>query len=84
MPEILTLALLGVVAASFILAPRVRTADGFFRGLSDTGAAPGLLTLVLSQVTTWIFARSLLNAAILGYHFGIAGPLAYAAYYLSS
>jgi solute:Na+ symporter, SSS family len=37
--------------------------------------------LVLSQVTTWIFARSLLNAAILGYLYGIAGTLAYAAYY---
>jgi Na+/proline symporter len=37
--------------------------------------------LVLSQVTTWIFARSLMNAAILGYYYGIAGTLAYAAYY---
>jgi Na+/proline symporter len=37
--------------------------------------------LVLSQVTTWIFARSLMNAAILGYFYGIAGTLAYAAYY---
>jgi Na+/proline symporter len=32
-------------------------------------------------VTSWIFARSLLNAAILGYYFGIAGALAYTAYY---
>lgn len=68
---------------SFLLSPRVRTADGFFRGFSDSGAAPGLVTLVFSQVTTWIFARSLMNAAILGYFYGIAGTLAYAAYYLS-
>lgn len=72
-----------VAAVSLAVAPRVRTADGFFRGLDEAGGAPGLWTLTLSQVTTWIFARSLLNAAILGYAFGIAGTLAYAAYYLS-
>jgi Na+/proline symporter len=72
-----------VVAASFALAPRVRTTAGFFRGFGDSGTAPGLLTLTLSQVTTWIFARSLMNAAILGFYYGIAGTIAYAAYYLS-
>ena len=40
-------------------------------------------TLALSQVTTWIFARSIMNAAILGYFYGIAGAFAYAVYYLS-
>ena len=72
-----------VLAGSFLLSPRVRHVDGFYKGVSAGGAAPGLPTLVLSQVTTWIFARSLLNAAILGYYYGIAGTLAYAAYYLS-
>ncbi len=57
---------------------------GFFSGTDAQGRAPGgLWTLVLSQVTTWIFARSLMNAAILGYYYGFAGSLAYAAYYLS-
>jgi Na+/proline symporter len=42
-----------------------------------------LLTLVITQVTTWIFARSLLNAAILGFYYGILGTLAYAFYYFS-
>ncbi len=37
--------------------------------------------LVLSQVTTWIFARSLMNSAILGYYYGGPGVLAYTAYY---
>ena len=77
--------LVGILAAVAILsvaiAPRVRTADGFFRGWSDSGAVPGLVTLTLSQVTTWIFARSLLNAGILGYFYGISGALAYTAYY---
>ncbi len=66
-----------------MLAPRVQTADGFFKGVADNGAAPSLWTLVLSQVTTWIFARSLMTAAILGFYYGIAGALAYAAYYIS-
>jgi Na+/proline symporter len=73
--------LLVIALVSVALAPRVRTVDGFFRGWGEDGAAPGVLTLTFSQVTTWIFARSLLNAAILGYFFGIAGALAYTAYY---
>ncbi|TVR84240.1 MAG: sodium:proline symporter [Rhodospirillales bacterium] len=70
-------------ATGFLLSPRARDTGSFFRGRSIDGAPPGLLTLTFSQVTTWIFARSLLNAAILGYYFGIGGTLAYAAYYLS-
>lgn len=70
-----------VAAMSLFAAPRVRTVEGFFRGTGNQGLAPDVWTLTLSQVTTWIFARSLLNAAILGYLFGIAGTLAYAAYY---
>lgn len=70
-----------IVAASLIAAPRRVTVEGFFGGRSAQGQAPGLWMLTLSQVTTWIFARSLMNAAILGYYYGIAGTLAYAAYY---
>ena len=70
-------------AICFFLSPRVQTADGFFKGFSDDGTAPSLWTLVLSQVTTWIFARSLMTAAILGFYYGIAGAFAYAAYYVS-
>ncbi|GFE65833.1 sodium:proline symporter [Litoreibacter roseus] len=70
------------VIASFLAAPRRATVEGFYSGRTD-GRAPGLWTLVLSQVTTWIFARSLMNSAILGYYYGMPGTLAYAAYYLS-
>ncbi|AGA32688.1 Pantothenate:Na+ symporter / Sodium-dependent multivitamin transporter [Thioalkalivibrio nitratireducens DSM 14787] len=87
MPDVsfalLTGTLVALAVASFMLAPRARTAEGFFFGTSPAGVAPGVWTLTFSQVTTWIFARSLLNAAILGYFFGIAGALAYTAYYLS-
>lgn len=55
----------------------------FYQGKSREGHAPSLWTLVLSQVTTWIFARSLMNAAILGFFYGIAGALAYGMYYFS-
>ncbi|WP_425439749.1 sodium:proline symporter [Planktotalea arctica] len=70
-----------IVAASLLVAPRRVSIEGFFGGQSEAGSAPSLLTLVLSQVTTWIFARSLMNAAILGYFYGMAGTLAYTAYY---
>lgn len=72
-----------VVGASLVAAPRRASVEGFFAGRDAQGRAPGLWTLVLSQVTTWIFARSLMNAAILGYYYGFAGTLAYGAYYLS-
>ncbi len=71
-----------VILASFLVAPRRVGVDGFFGG-QIAGKAPGLAVLVLSQVTTWIFARSLMNSAILGYYYGFPGTLAYAAYYLS-
>ena len=70
-----------ILIASLLVAPRRASVEGFFGGVGVNGAAPGLWVLVLSQVTTWIFARSLMNAAILGYYYGIAGTLAYAAYY---
>ena len=72
-----------MLALSFAVSSRVATPDGFFRGLQANGAAPGLWMLVLSQVTTWIFARSLLTAAILAFYYGVPGALAYTAYYLS-
>lgn len=74
----------GIVAViSVMLTPKANNDGAFFKGLSPHGKQPGLLLLVFSQVTTWIFARSLLNAAILGFYYGIWGTLAYAAYYLS-
>ena len=77
-------ALAGFVAiSSVLLSPKAQTAGSFFKGLSASGEQPGLLTLTFSQVTTWIFARSLLNAAILGFYYGIWGTLAYSFYYFS-
>lgn len=72
-----------VAVASLSITRKASTIEGFYSGRSSSGAPPSLLTLVLSQTTTWIFARSLLNAAILGFYYGIWGTLAYATYYLS-
>ncbi|MBE9475993.1 MAG: sodium:proline symporter [Proteobacteria bacterium] len=72
-----------VTVISLVISPRKISVKGFFDGTSGKGVQPSLWMLVLSQVTTWIFARSLMNAAILGYFYGFAGTLAYTAYYLS-
>jgi len=74
----------GLIATiSIVFTPIAKTVNTFFSGASTQGEVPSLLTLTLSQVTTWIFARSLMNAAILGYYYGVWGTLAYAVYYLS-
>jgi len=78
---VIVIAFAVIVVASLVAAPRRASVEGFFGGAGPKGLAPGLWVLVLSQVTTWIFARSLMNAAILGYFYGIWGVLAYAAYY---
>ena len=80
---ILIIATATLFAVSFVAIRGTANRNGFYLGLSAEGAPPQLLTLVLSQVTTWIFARSLLNAAILGFYYGIWGTLAYSVYYLS-
>ena len=79
----LTVLVAALALTSIFLSSRSKGEGGFYRGLSAAGKAPGLVTLTFSQVTTWVFARSLMNAAILGYYYGIWGTLAYGAYYLS-
>jgi len=72
-----------ITIVSLVISPRKVSIGGFFDGASKVGSQPSLWMLVLSQVTTWIFARSLMNAAVLGYFYGFAGTLAYTCYYLS-
>ncbi|MCU7918480.1 MAG: sodium:proline symporter [Candidatus Thiodiazotropha sp. (ex Epidulcina cf. delphinae)] len=82
--DLLLPTLVAVVALiSILITPKAKGEGAFFQGLSPAGSTPGLLMLVFSQVTTWIFARSLMNAAILGFYYGVWGTLAYAIYYLS-
>ncbi|MBF2079306.1 MAG: Na+/proline symporter [Synechococcales cyanobacterium T60_A2020_003] len=58
-------------------------ATEFFSGESHTGQAPGLWLLVASAAISWIFAKSIDNAASLAGTFGVLGGIGYAIYYLS-
>lgn len=63
--------------------PERATAPEFFEGQTKTGEAPGMALLVASAAISWIFAKSIDNAASLGNAFGIWGGIGYAIYYLS-
>lgn len=66
-----------------LISPRSKDAKGFYWGYNRSGREAGLGLLTGSILITWIFAKSVTNAANLGAAFGLVGDLAYAAYYLS-
>lgn len=67
----------------FAIAPYSKTVEEFFAAQSDKGNKPGIWILTASLVISWIFAKSITNAANLGLEFGMVGAVAYATYYLS-
>jgi len=69
--------------ALYVLSPKARTVAGFFRGADDKGRAVSPWLLTSSIFISWIFAKSVTNAANLGAAYGIVGGLAYASYWLS-
>ncbi|CDX03677.1 Sodium/solute symporter-like protein [Desulfitobacterium hafniense] len=64
------------------ISPRVITLGGFFRGEDKHGRASSPFLLTASIFISWIFAKSVTNAANLGAQYGIVGGLAYASYWL--
>lgn len=68
--------------ALFAVSPWARTGKDFFRG-SKAEKTPGFWMLTSSLVISWLFAKSITNAANLGLAFGMVGGVAYATYYLS-
>jgi len=58
-------------------------ADQFFRGKDEFGREPGFFFLTSSVLISWIFAKSVQNAADLGQKFGLPGGVAYAVYWIS-
>jgi SSS family solute:Na+ symporter len=72
--------LLGLVQAT---TPTKVSALEFFEGVSKQGRTPGLWLLASSAAISWIFAKSIDNAASLANAFGILGGIGYAIYYLS-
>lgn len=67
----------------YLISPKATTNEGFFAGVSIGDTKPNYFTLTFSLIISWIFAKSISNAANLGLSFGIVGGAAYAVYYLS-
>ncbi|WP_407920346.1 sodium:solute symporter [Halopseudomonas sabulinigri] len=70
-------------ALMYALSPRSVTLGGFFNGEDSQGRPASPLLLTISIFISWIFAKSVTNAANLGAEFGLVGGLAYATYWLS-
>jgi len=68
--------------AFLILSPWAKTKAQFFKA-TFRNKAPNAGMLTGSLIISWIFAKSITNAANLGLDFGIVGGVAYAGYYLS-
>ncbi|MBI4183450.1 MAG: Na+/proline symporter [Proteobacteria bacterium] len=75
--------LVGYGLLVWAMSPRRASPVQFFAGRSEAGAEPGLWLLVFSAAITWIFAKSIANAADLGKAFGLVGGVGYGVYYLS-
>ncbi len=75
-----------VIGSSLLLlliSPVAKNAEDFFRATTKNNQKPGLFLLTSSLVISWIFAKSITNAANLGLKYGILGGMAYATYYFS-
>jgi len=67
----------------YALTPRAHSVAGFFKGEDASGHAASGWALTCSIFISWIFAKSVTNAANLGATYGVVGGLAYATYWLS-
>lgn len=66
----------------FLLSPYAKTTGQFFKA-TKRQKTPNTLVLTGSLIISWIFAKSITNAANLGLDYGLVGGVAYAGYYLS-
>jgi hypothetical protein len=67
----------------YAMSPHARTDASFFGGSDDAGRPASEWALMCSIFISWIFAKSVTNAANLGAAWGVVGGLAYATYWLS-
>jgi Na+/proline symporter len=67
----------------YALSPSATTLSSFFRGTDNNGRPASEWALMMSIFISWIFAKSVTNAANLGAAYGVVGGLAYATYWLS-
>ncbi len=66
----------------FWVSPYAKSTKAFFKG-GTLKQEPHFWILTSSLVISWIFAKSITNAANLGMSYGFVGGVSYAAYYLS-
>ncbi|WP_455374811.1 hypothetical protein [Kaarinaea lacus] len=72
--------------AMYLISPRLKPehrGEQFFSAQNAKGQDVGLILLTCSLLISWIFAKSIQNAANLGQSFGAPGGAAYAAYWLA-
>jgi SSS family solute:Na+ symporter len=69
--------------AMFAVSPTARRFGEFYAGRRSDDREVGQGLLIGSVVISWIFAKSITNAANLGEEFGLVGAVAYAGWYLS-
>lgn len=67
----------------YAMSPHASTVSSFFRGTDNAGRPANEWALMMSIFISWIFAKSVTNAANLGAAYGAVGGLAYATYWLS-
>lgn len=67
----------------YLVSPKTTDEGGFFKGHDAQGRPASEWALMMSIFISWIFAKSVTNAANLGASYGIVGGLAYATYWLS-
>ena len=67
----------------YAMTPTAVSIASFFRGTDNEGRAASQWMLTASIFISWIFAKSVTNAANLGAAYGVVGGVAYAAYWLS-
>lgn len=76
----------GLLAWVVVSARRQAPADreaAFFRGVGPLGRELGAVGLTATLLISWVFAKSVQNAADLGLALGLPGGVAYATYWLS-
>lgn len=66
----------------FFLSPLAKNTNQFFKAVHRK-KVPNTFMLMGSLIISWIFAKSITNAANLGLDYGLVGGVAYAGYYLS-
>ena len=76
------LLIIGSSLIFLLLSPLAKTTDQFYKAIQNS-KTPNTTVLTGSLIISWIFAKSITNAANLGLEFGILGGIAYAGYYLS-